>query len=107
MVWLYIAVWLLAAGSSYAALDVLAGEREVLTGRSKRGGSGEARRALWFGVAAALLVLAGASVPVGAASCLLLGTGLGAATYGLLPILGLEEQPAWVRAGNRKAPRRG
>ena len=106
MAWLHVAVWFLAAVSAYIVLDVLDGQ----VGQERRGTMARERlgagRPLTLGFSSASLVAWGACLPMGAAACLLLGAGLGGAVYALLPILGMDAQPAWVRPSSRDRARR-
>ena len=97
MLWLYVLVWLLSAVSTYAGLDVLEAEFASRSGPAERFPGGGAARPVIFAFASVALVALGAWLPMGATSCLLLGAGLGGAAYGLVPVMGLESQPAWVR----------
>ncbi len=105
MVWLHLAVWLLAAVSAYAALDVLDGQYGVTSGDGRPLGPRGASRPLLFGVGSAGLVILGVCLPMGATACLLLGTGLGVAAYALFPVMGLDARPVWVRRVQRPGSR--
>ena len=97
---LYILTWVLAALCTYAALDL------AWTARAHRGPVHGRNGAIAVGFAAVLSVALGAWLPLGATSCVLLGGGLGAATFALLPVLGLESRPAWARRPERTGRRR-
>ena len=107
MVWLHIAVWFLAAVSAYAALDVLGGTASPIQAHGKDPRGRGLLQPLTLGLGSAALVILGACLPMGATACLLLGSGLGGATYALLPILGLDAQPSWVRRGPDAGSRLG
>ena len=105
MLWLYVLVWFLSAVSIYAGLDVLECELSEMTGSSARLPGDGARRPVAYGCAVTLLVGLGVWLPLGATSCVLLGVGLGMAAYVLVPVMGLDAQPAWVRREPQRSAR--